>query len=78
MPRYDNRCACGVEFESEDRMVAPPARCPSCGSAETCRLITSAPAPVFKGSGFYETDYRRADPSFWNKPAPERKTVDRF
>lgn len=60
MPTYDYRCkACGHEFEEFQSMSAKPLRkCPSCAKLQLERLIGTGAALIFKGSGFYETDYR--------------------
>ncbi|MBX3364195.1 MAG: hypothetical protein KF866_05455 [Phycisphaeraceae bacterium] len=60
MPTYDYRCqACAHEFELFQSMKdAPKRKCPSCGRAALERLIGTGAAVLFKGSGFYETDYR--------------------
>lgn len=60
MPTYDYRCtACGHEFELFQSMKDSPKRkCPSCNKAALERLIGIGAAVVFKGSGFYQTDYR--------------------
>lgn len=60
MPTYDYRCkACGHEFELFQSMTAKPERkCPSCGKNALERLIGTGAALLFKGSGFYQTDYR--------------------
>lgn len=60
MPTYDYRCdACGHEFELFQSMTAPVKRkCPSCGKNKLQRLIGTGAGVIFKGSGFYETDYR--------------------
>src|SRR2546426_10389062 len=60
MPTYDYRCdACEHEFEhfqsiKDDRLKD----CPECGKPKLRRLIGTGAAIVFKGSGFYKTDYR--------------------
>lgn len=60
MPNYDYRCPEGHVFEVWQRMADPPgADCPECGQAAT-RLFFPA-GIVFKGSGFYKTDSRKAD-----------------
>jgi putative FmdB family regulatory protein len=62
MPTYDYRCdACRHEMEvfqsmSADRLT----ECPACGEAKLRRLIGSGAGIIFKGSGFYETDYKRS------------------
>ncbi|KAA0216253.1 MAG: zinc ribbon domain-containing protein [Leptolyngbya sp. PLA3] len=60
MPTYDYRCGkCGYEFELFQSMSEPPKRkCPKCGRSALERLIGTGAAVLFKGSGFYQTDYR--------------------
>ena len=60
MPTYEYRCeGCGHEFEMFQSITAKPIRkCPECGKAKVVRLIGSRAALIFKGSGFYGTDYR--------------------
>jgi putative FmdB family regulatory protein len=60
MPTYDYRCtACKHEFELFQSMKDSPKRkCPQCGKNALERLIGIGAAVLFKGSGFYETDYR--------------------
>jgi putative FmdB family regulatory protein len=59
MPTYEYRCpACGTGFEKFQRMSDEPvAECPSCGAPSERRLSGGA-GLLFKGSGFYITDYR--------------------
>ncbi|HEX8273183.1 MAG TPA: zinc ribbon domain-containing protein [Longimicrobiaceae bacterium] len=59
MPTYEYRCpSCGNEFEKFQRMSDEPvAECPSCGASSQRRLSAGA-GLLFKGSGFYITDYR--------------------
>jgi putative FmdB family regulatory protein len=59
MPTYEYRCrSCGEEFEKFQRMSDEPvAECPACGTAAERRLSGGA-GLIFKGSGFYITDYR--------------------
>lgn len=60
MPTYDYICrACEHEFEEFQSMSAKPLRkCPNCGKAQLERLIGTGAGVIFKGGGFYETDYR--------------------
>lgn len=60
MPTYDYICrACEHEFEEFQSMSAKPLKkCPSCGKAQLERLIGTGAGVIFKGGGFYETDYR--------------------
>ncbi|MCC6676566.1 MAG: zinc ribbon domain-containing protein [Phycisphaerales bacterium] len=60
MPTYEYRCrSCGHEMELFQSMSdAPKRKCPDCGKNTLERLIGTGAAIVFKGSGFYQTDYR--------------------
>ena len=61
MPTYDYECtACGHVFETMHSMTAPVLRkCPKCGKLKLRRVISGGAGVIFKGSGFYETDYKR-------------------
>lgn len=61
MPTYEYQCKkCGHTFEKFQSMQDKPIkRCPDCRSVVK-RLIGAGAGIIFKGSGFYETDYRRA------------------
>lgn len=60
MPTYDYQCdACDHEFELFQQISEPvKKKCPECGKLKLRRLFGTGAAVVFKGSGFYETDYR--------------------
>src|SRR5438105_2835448 len=60
MPTYEYKCdACGYGFERFQSITADPIkRCPECGKAKVKRLIGTGGGMIFKGSGFYITDYR--------------------
>ena len=60
MPTYDYLCeACGAELEIFQSMQESPKRkCPECGRLRLRRKIGGGAGILFKGSGFYETDYR--------------------
>jgi putative FmdB family regulatory protein len=60
MPTYDYVCdACGHSFdEFQSFKDEPLKKCPSCGKNKLRRLFGTGAAILFKGSGFYETDYR--------------------
>ncbi|MCY2929577.1 MAG: zinc ribbon domain-containing protein [Planctomycetota bacterium] len=60
MPTYDYECdACGHAFEQFQSIKASPVRkCPACGKRKVRRLIGTGAGVIFKGSGFYQTDYR--------------------
>ncbi len=84
MPTYDYRCqGCGYEFELFQSMSAKVKRkCPECGAMLLKRLIGTGGAVIFKGSGFFETDYRsdsykKAAEADKKKDAKTEKTVDK-
>ncbi|UCE99347.1 MAG: zinc ribbon domain-containing protein [Planctomycetota bacterium] len=60
MPTYEYLCAnCGYELEQFQAITAKALRkCPNCGRKELRRLIGTGAGVIFKGSGFYQTDYR--------------------
>jgi putative FmdB family regulatory protein len=70
MPTYEYECdACGHTFEEFQSMSdAALRKCPKCKKMKLQRLIGSGAGIIFKGSGFYETDYKRAAQP---KPAAE-------
>ena len=76
MPTYDYRCdACEHEFEQFQSMTARPLRkCPQCGRMKLKRLIGVGAGVIFKGSGFYETDYR--SDSYKKAAEAETKSAD--
>lgn len=58
MPTYEYRCPKGHEFEKFQRMSEPPvAECPECGKPAE-RVLSGGAGLLFKGQGFYITDYR--------------------
>ena len=85
MPTYEYLCPKGHEFELIQRISGKPrAKCPNCGRMAT-RQISGGAGLVFKGSGFYITDYgkdgkgprKEASPSSDSsssseKPSPEK------
>lgn len=60
MPTYDYECdACGHTLEIFQGINDPvKKKCPECGKNKLKRLFGTGAAIVFKGSGFYQTDYR--------------------
>jgi putative FmdB family regulatory protein len=79
MPTYDYECdACGHTFELFQSISEPvQKKCPKCGKLKLRRLFGTGAAVVFKGSGFYQTDYRSESykkGAEKDKPASESKT----
>jgi putative FmdB family regulatory protein len=60
MPTYDYVCdSCGHEFEAFESITSQPQTdCPECKTPKLRRKIGPGAAILFKGSGFYKTDYR--------------------
>ncbi len=63
MPTYEYICdACGHEFEKFQTMTSAPIKvCPKCGKKKVRKLISAGAGLIFKGSGFYITDYREGN-----------------
>lgn len=63
MPTYDYKCLdCGNSFEAFQKMTDDPlTECPDCGG-NVKRLIGTGLSPIFKGNGFYQTDYKNSSP----------------
>ena len=59
MPTYEYKCLdCGYLFEQFQRITEEPLKvCPQC-NGNLKRLIGAGSGPIFKGSGFYHTDYK--------------------
>ena len=79
MPTYDYECdACGHTFELFQSIMEPvQKKCPKCGKLKLRRLFGTGAAVVFKGSGFYQTDYRSDSykkAAEKDKPASESKS----
>ena len=78
MPTYSYICdACGHGFERFHSIKDPAIRkCPSCGKMKVRRLIGGGTALIFKGSGFYITDYvkKSGEPGKEKKPRVKKET----
>ncbi len=76
MPTYEYECSsCGHRFEVFQSIKDRPRRkCPECGKGVK-RLIGAGSAVIFKGSGFYQTDYRSSD--YKKKAESESKSTDK-
>lgn len=62
MPHYDYACKhCGHTLEVFQRMSEDPLKkCPECKRMQLKRLFGTGAGIIFKGSGFYETDYKKS------------------
>ena len=76
MPTYDYACdACGHTLEIFQGINDPiKKKCPECGKNKLRRLIGTGAGIIFKGSGFYETDYRSDGYSKDKKADSEKKS----
>lgn len=65
MPTYDYQCKeCGYTFEESQSMTSELLiTCPSCGKPALKRLMAGGVGMIFKGSGFYQTDYKTSKPA---------------
>ena len=61
MPTYEYQCtACGYEIEEFHSILEPPlTRCPKCDTDSLARMMGTGGGVIFKGSGFYQTDYKK-------------------
>ena len=77
MPTYEYICNnCKYEFEQFQSIKAKPIRkCPKCGKLSVQRLIGAGAGIIFKGSGFYQTDYRSE--SYKKAAESEKKTTSK-
>ena len=64
MPTYEYKCRkCGDQFEAfQSISAAPLKRCPKC-KGTVARMLTTGAGIIFKGSGFYQTDYKKSSHS---------------
>lgn len=71
MPTYEYEClSCKHRFEVLQSITAKPkTQCPQCGK-KLKKLISSAGGFIFKGSGFYATDYKKTNKSSHSDPSP--------
>ncbi len=75
MPTYEYACPkCGHQFEAFQSMKDEPlTKCPKCGKKGVKRLVGGGAGLIFKGSGFYITDYKKTSAPASEKPAKESK-----
>ncbi len=72
MPTYEYLCnACGHRFEKFQSITSEPVRiCPKCSKNDVTRLMSGGTGLIFKGSGFYITDYKNS------KTSPSTSTTE--
>jgi putative FmdB family regulatory protein len=78
MPTYDYSCAaCGHRFERFESINDDAAKeCPNCGKKKAKRMLGAGAGLIFKGAGFYTTDYKKSPrgDSGVDKKEPEKKS----
>jgi putative FmdB family regulatory protein len=79
MPTYDYSCAaCGHRFERFESINDDAAKpCPKCGKKKAKRMLGTGAGLIFKGSGFYTTDYKKSsggDSGEKSSKEPEKKS----
>jgi putative FmdB family regulatory protein len=76
MPTYEYKCEnCGHNFDEFQAMSDPPLKkCPQCGKRKLRRVFGAGAAVLFKGSGFYQTDYRSESYKAAAKAETEKST----
>src|SRR5947207_1876417 len=74
MPTYEYACsACGNEFERFESITAAPNKsCPKCNKKKAQRRISGGGGFIFKGSGFYLTDYKKSSGKPDAKPVEKK------
>ena len=79
MPTYDHECgACNYTMELFQSITAKHIRkCPECGKLKLKRLIGAGSTIIFKGSGFYQTDYRSEEYKSRQKADKKPSTTDK-
>ncbi|MBU4445336.1 MAG: zinc ribbon domain-containing protein [Candidatus Marinimicrobia bacterium] len=77
MPTYDYFCKnCQYEFEAFQSMSADPIKiCPKCEQASIMRRISGGTGLIFKGSGFYITDYTKKNSSTSTKESKSKTST---
>lgn len=78
MPTYEYECdACHEKLEEFQGINDPPLKkCPSCGKKKLRKMIGAGAGLIFKGSGFYSTDYRSKEYSDKAKSEKSSKSSD--
>ncbi len=73
MPTYDYKCeSCDCQFEQFQRMTDDPLEnCPKC-EGPVKRLIGTGAGIIFKGKGFYQTDYKNSGSKKEDKPGKDK------
>jgi putative FmdB family regulatory protein len=78
MPTYEYKCDnCNHTFETLQSIKAEPlTKCPKCGKNKLRKLISGGTGLIFKGSGFYLTDYKKKSSETFKTTRPSKKSGD--
>lgn len=76
MPTYEYKCnSCEHTFEKFQSMSTPnPTKCPECGAGTITKLFSTGSGLIFKGSGFYQTDYKSLGKTAKKNPLSKTET----
>lgn len=79
MPIYEYQCSnCGYQLEELQSISEPPlVKCPKCGKNTLKKLIGTGGGLIFKGSGFYLTDYKNKSSSGTAAPSKKEKPKEK-
>jgi putative FmdB family regulatory protein len=79
MPTYEYQClSCGHVMEEYQSIVEPPLKhCPKCKTDNLARIMGTGVGLIFKGSGFYLTDYKKANSVTSSSPKKEEKQTEK-
>ncbi|RCK75906.1 MAG: hypothetical protein IGBAC_1181 [Ignavibacteriae bacterium] len=75
MPTYTYKCKkCQIEFEKFQNINSEPLKiCPTCNTETLVRIIDGGAGLIFKGNGFYITDYKNSNSSGSDKKGDKKK-----
>ena len=74
MPTYEYACsACGIVEAFQSMREEPLTMCPTCKKRKVHRIVSRGAGIIFKGSGFWETDYNRPDQDKRAKASADKK-----
>src|SRR6266542_936966 len=78
MPTYEYRCsACGHSLEAFQRMSdAPLTHCPNCGKEMLQRVVSGGAGVIYRGEGWYVTDYSKKSSGGKDEPATPSKSAE--
>ncbi len=78
MPTYEYQCkSCGHELEEFQSITEPPlTHCPKCNTENLVRVMGTGAGLIFRGTGFYLTDYKKGGGVSSSSPKKEEKKTE--